>query len=85
MKQFIIDDMQASKIVPKCRPNVPPVPSFHATQDFDFGNVGGGMSGSFEDVGQSPEEMYSDEKSPNCDARDSSGSNYESTSSFEAL
>ena len=56
-----------------------------AVSDFDFKDVGGGQSDSLEDDNiESPEEMYSDQSSHHSDSGESSGSNYESTSSFEA-
>ena len=54
-----------------------------AVSDFDYRNVGGGESDSFEDEAKSPEELYSEENSHHFDSGDSTGSNYESTSSFE--
>jgi len=56
-----------------------------AVSDFDFKDVGGGQSDSFEeDNRESPEETYSDQSSHHSDSGESSVSNYESTSSFEA-
>ena len=52
--------------------------------DFDYRNVGGGDSDSFGEEGAQPEDLYSSDESTKSESGETSGSNYESTSSFES-
>ena len=52
--------------------------------DFDYRNVGGGDSDSFVEEGAEAEDMYSGDESSKSESGETSGSNYESTSSFES-